>query len=222
MEKTVVFSRHGLTLMPQRAVWSAPRRTLWIADLHLGKAAGFRAHGQPAPHGTTEENLRRLDELIALTSPERFVVLGDFLHARESRSPILLNRLRAWRRAYLSMDCVVVRGNHDRRAGDPPPDCGFVCVDEPAIVSDVESRHYPLTEDAAHSEGGPVLCGHIHPVVRISGPARDRLRLPCFAVIGRQVILPAFGEFTGGSWIDPKAFNEIYLTTETTVHRYQP
>ena len=31
-----------------------------MADLHLGKAATYRALGQPVPAGTTRENLARL------------------------------------------------------------------------------------------------------------------------------------------------------------------
>ena len=45
-----------------------------------------------------------------------------------------------------------------------------------------------------------MLGGHLHPACRIHGRGRDSLRLPCFVSDGRQVILPAFGEFTGG-WI---------------------
>ena len=45
-----------------------------------------------------------------------------------------------------------------------------------------------------------VLGGHLHPACRIHGRGRDSLRLPCFVSDERQVILPAFDEFTGG-WI---------------------
>ncbi|MFA6207430.1 MAG: DEAD/DEAH box helicase, partial [Methylocystis sp.] len=49
----------GVVLLPQRAVWRVETRTLFIADAHLGKAATFRALGQPAPKGTTRDNLDR-------------------------------------------------------------------------------------------------------------------------------------------------------------------
>ena len=43
------------------------------------------------------------------------------------------------------------------------------------------------------------ICGHVHPVVRLSGGG-DRLRLPCFfwEADQRRLTLPAFGGFTGG------------------------
>ena len=71
----------SLTMLPQRGVWQASTRTLWVADLHLGKAATFRALGQPAPSGTTDENLRRLGALADDWRARRLIVLGDFLHA---------------------------------------------------------------------------------------------------------------------------------------------
>ena len=38
-----------LTFLPQRALWRAEGRELFVADLHLGKAEVFQAHGIPMP-----------------------------------------------------------------------------------------------------------------------------------------------------------------------------
>ena len=43
-----------------------------------------------------------------------------------------------------------------------------------------------------------VLAGQLHPACRITGAGRDSLRLPCFVLGAHQLVLPAFGEFTGG------------------------
>ena len=37
------FYWNDLALLPQRAVWRAADRTLFVADVHIGKAASFRA-----------------------------------------------------------------------------------------------------------------------------------------------------------------------------------
>ena len=93
---------------------------LFIADLHLGKAATYRALGQPVPSGTTGANLQRLSQLIAHYQPAQLVFLGDFLHAAQARTPTLLAALADWRAAHPDLACTLVRGNHDSRAGDPP------------------------------------------------------------------------------------------------------
>ena len=209
--------RHGLTLLPERAVWQQQTRTLWIADLHLGKAASFRALGQPAPPGTTQENLRRLGALIETHAARRLVVLGDFLHARAGRTPALFGQLADWRAAQGELECLVVRGNHDTHAGDAPEDCRFHAVDEPFTLAGVEGWH-----DAGRYVPAPadpmVLSGHLHPVARLTGRGRDRLRLPCFCLRRREVVLPAFGEFTGGHPVDPQEWGEVIVTTGTRLY----
>jgi metallophosphoesterase superfamily enzyme len=67
------------------------------------------------------------------------------------------------------------------------------------------------------SDDGYVLAGHVHPAVRLYGPARQRERLPCFA-FGRDVgILPAFGDFTGFGDVDPREFERIYAIADDRV-----
>jgi DNA ligase-associated metallophosphoesterase len=168
---------------------------LFIADLHLGKAASYRALGQPVPGGTTQENLARLDRLIERQAPRRIVFLGDFLHAAPARS--VLPAVEAWRARHPGLALTLVRGNHDSRAGDPPPGLAIEVVDEPWLLGPFACCHHPQ-QHPTHF----VLAGHLHPVCRLYGRGRDSLRLPCFVSESRQAILPAFGEFTGGWLMD--------------------
>ncbi|MEK4032436.1 ligase-associated DNA damage response endonuclease PdeM [Methylocystis sp. IM3] len=207
------YRHRGLVLLPQRAVWQAETRTLWIADLHLGKAASFRALGQPVPRGTTQENLARLGALADAHAARRLVVLGDFLHGRLGRNAGLFAQLRGWREARADLDCIVVRGNHDAQAGDAPAECGFTSVDEPFALDGVEGWHEARVSGA--EDGPTILAGHLHPVARLSGPGRDRLRLPCYCLRGREIVLPAFGEFTGGHPVDPCDWRQLVVTTGT-------
>ncbi len=80
----------AVELLPERALWWPARGLLFVADLHIGKAATYRALGQPVPGGTTQENLARLDALIARHAPAGIVFLGDFLHAAQARTPQVL------------------------------------------------------------------------------------------------------------------------------------
>ena len=190
------FDWNGLTLLPQRAVWREESSVLFVADVHLGKAAAFRAAGLPVPAGTTRENLARLDALIEALQPRRLVVLGDLFHARAAYRDATLQDVAAWRAKRSRLAVTLVAGNHDARAGAPPAVLDLELVDEPFALDGLELRHAPLDDDA---DGPPTLAGHLHPAARLSGRAHDSLRLPCFVMRGRQLILPAFGEFTGGS-----------------------
>ncbi|UJW83685.1 DEAD/DEAH box helicase [Hydrogenophaga sp. SL48] len=134
-----------------------------------------------------------MSELNALHRPERLVFLGDFLHAATGRTPPVLKALSDWRERHRSVTMTLVRGNHDHRAGDPPPEARIEVVDEPWLLGPFACCHHPQTH-ATHF----VLAGHLHPVCHLSGPARDAMRLPCFVSEPGQAVLPAFGAFTGG------------------------
>jgi len=102
-----------------------------------------------------------------------------------------------------------VRGNHDRHAGDPPPDWRLHCVDEPWRVGPWALVHHP-----APVAGAYVLAGHLHPAVRLGGRgarAQDRLRLPCFHFGPAVGVLPAFGAFTGQHVVRPAPGDRVFV-----------
>ena len=198
----------ALSLLPEAAAWHAVSRTLFVADLHLGKSATFRARGLPVPSGTTQDNLQRLAALAQRHAAARVVFLGDLLHSRHAQGAAAMTALRAWRDAHASLRCVLVRGNHDAHAGDPPSALGFEIVDEPWAVDGAPGLagcHHP--QRVAHAG---VLAGHWHPAITLRGPARDRQRLACFCLADGLLVLPAFGAFTGSSPHPPPAGSTCY------------
>jgi len=204
----LVVQGQSLTLLPERAALHAASRTLFIADLHLGKSASFRAQGLPVPAGTTHENLERLAALVARHDAARIVFLGDLLHSRHAQRAQAIAPLHAWRAAHAALRCLLVRGNHDAHAGDPPPSLGFEIVDEPWAVDEADGLvacHHPQ-----RVAGGTVLAGHWHPAIALRGPARDHERLACFCHLDGVLVLPAFGAFTGSSPQSPPAGSTCY------------
>ena len=180
-------------LLAAKALYWPEQQLLCVADAHFGKAAAYRAFGQPVPHGTTADNLARLDAVLAAYPCRQLVFLGDFLHARASRTPALMAALQEWRQRHPALICTLVRGNHDLRAGDPPVELNIEIVDEPLLIAPLALRHIP----AAHA-GHHVIAGHEHPVFRLMGKGRQQVRLPCFHTTAQMTVLPSFGDFTGG------------------------
>jgi DNA ligase-associated metallophosphoesterase len=194
------------------ALWSA-RRWMVVADAHFGKAATFRARGVPVPRGTTTGTLDRIDRLIKDHKPARLVFLGDLFHARESHASATLAALTAWRARHAAVDLVLVEGNHDRAAGRPPAVLGIEVVAEPWCVESLAFCHHPQ-----FVPGRVVLGGHLHPAVRIYGRADDSLRLPCFWLREGLVVLPAFGEFTGGARIVREPGDRVIAVAEDRLY----
>jgi metallophosphoesterase superfamily enzyme len=118
---TIEIRGERLLLLAERAAFWERRQTLLVADPHFGKAAAFRAASIPVPSGTTMEGIARLDTLVRTTGASRVVFLGDFLHARTGRTPDMLDAFQGWHESNRQIRLVLVRGNHDRQAGDPSP-----------------------------------------------------------------------------------------------------
>ncbi|GAA4858555.1 ligase-associated DNA damage response endonuclease PdeM [Luteimonas vadosa] len=175
-----------LRLLADRALHWPERARLVVADLHLGKGDVFRAAGIPVPSGGTAHDLERLATLLRDTRATALWVLGDFLHGPWP-DPVA-SAWRAFREAHADVDMLVVRGNHDRAL-----DAGAAGVREVArSIHDgpFEFRHAPPgTPGGAH-----VVCGHVHPVVRLRGAGR----FPLFWMQPDALVLPAFSRFSGG------------------------
>ncbi|HEY1394440.1 MAG TPA: ligase-associated DNA damage response endonuclease PdeM, partial [Methylibium sp.] len=159
-----------LVLLPDKAAYLPEVETLLVADAHIGKAVSFRKLGVPVPRGTTSGNLQRITALVAQTQAKRVVFLGDFLHSERSHAASTLGALARWRATHSQLELTLVRGNHDERAGDPPPSARFEVVDEPLMLGGFALCHYPKPR-----VGHFVLAGHSHPCVSLGGRAYDHL-----------------------------------------------
>lgn len=205
-DQTLTLAGEELRLLPERAIYWPRVATLLVADLHLGKAAAFRAAAIAVPEGAANADLARLGRLIERRNVRRLLILGDLLHARSGRTPAILAAVGVWRERYADLEITLVRGNHDAHSGDPPDEWNISCVDEPWRAGPFFLRHTPAT-----SVDGYVLAGHIHPAVSLVGAARQRMTLPCFWFGARVGVLPAFGGFTGVKTITPSPGDQVFV-----------
>lgn len=203
-----------LWLLADKAIYWPEQQALLIADIHFGKAAAYRQLGQPVPHGTTQANLQRLDSLLTRYPCSQLIFLGDFLHAPESQTPATLDQLHDWRARHPELAITLIRGNHDRRAGDPPATLNMIIVPEPLLLGPFALQHEPAPHATHH-----VLAGHLHPAFRLRGRGRQSLRLPCFCIGAHLSLLPAFGSFTGMMEVDADPGRRLFVVGDDTVSR---
>ena len=182
----VLLAGEPMRLLADRALYWPARRRLLLADLHLGKADTFRAAGIALPRGGTALDLARIAALVETTGAESLWVLGDMLHGR----PDLSSWRSAWdafRLRHPRLSIAVVDGNHDRaleRAGLDVERLGDAIHDGPFVLRHAPGRH----------ARGHVVCGHLHPVLKLPGQPRT----PAFWLQDGCTVLPAFSAFTGG------------------------
>ncbi len=209
---TIELAGETVVLLPERALFWPRRAALLIADPHWGKAAAFRAAGLAIPGGTTAGDLLRLGRALERTGAERLFILGDLLHARSGRAPATLAAITEWRHHHAEIDITFVPGNHDRRAGDPPPEWAFRAAAAPLLAPPFALLHAP-----AEVPAGYALAGHLHPAARLRGAGRQRLRLPCFWFGPRVGVLPAFGSFTGSAEVVPAPADRVFVLAEDEI-----
>lgn len=214
---TIEAGGRPLALLPQKAALLPDTGTLLVADVHFGKAVSFRTLGVPVPRGTTSETLARLSTLIDQHAVRRVVFLGDFLHAAQAHAPATLGALARWRARHAALELLLVRGNHDDRAGDPPPALRITVVDEPHAEAGFALCHHPRPR-----AGQYVLAGHLHPCITLGGRAHERLRLPCFHFGERVGVLPAFGAFTGMHPMTLVPGERVFVIADDSVRELPP
>lgn len=195
-----------IRLLPQRAAFVPAHGTLLVADAHVGKAASFRRLGVPVPRGTTGGTLARLTAAVRASGARRVVFLGDLLHSAHGRAAATLAAFTDWRREHRALELLLVRGNHDRHAGGPPPQWGIDVVDEGLRLGALALVHHPQPVADAYA-----LAGHVHPAVSVGRGSFDRVRLPCFHFGAEVGVLPAFGEFTGSHVVRPAPGDRVFV-----------
>jgi uncharacterized protein len=203
-----------VVLLPERALYYPAENALVVADLHWGKAASMRASHVPVPTGTTASDLARLSVALEACGADRLVILGDLLHARNGRQAGTLGAIAEWRALRPELEIVLVRGNHDTHAGDPPADLRIGCHDAPYDLGVFTCVHDP---DEQLFDGSFTLAGHVHPSITLTGRARQRLRLCCFVFSDSLGILPAFSSFTGGGMYDHVEGDRVFVIANDQV-----
>lgn len=189
------------------ALYWVEQRMLLISDVHLGKISHFRKHGSALPDGAIYKNFVKLDNAVEYFNPETICFLGDLFHSTLNNEWQLFAD---WVAA-TQLPIVLVAGNHDIISPHKYEDLGV------KIVSEWVLDGFLLTHHPEERESLFTLSGHIHPSVLLSGKGRQFIKLPCFFRSPKQMILPAFGEFTGTYTMEPQEHDTIYAISEDSV-----
>ena len=206
MSLEITVANEQLLLSADRAVYWPKKKTLLVADTHWGKAATLRAAAIPIPGGTTTADLDRLSVLLRDTGAQRMVLLGDAIHAKEGRAERTLRAVAEWREWHQGLEILLVRGNHDRRSGDPPSELRIECANAPYREAPFVFQHYP-----GEAKDGYALAGHMHPAIKLTGRGKEKRTLLCYWFTRCCGVLPAFGALTGAALVEREPEDRVYV-----------
>ncbi|HEY9645185.1 MAG TPA: ligase-associated DNA damage response endonuclease PdeM [Chroococcidiopsis sp.] len=201
-----------LRLLPERALYLSQQNLLLVSDVHLGKSENFQALGVPIPNSVNQASLDRLHRLCMQLQPDQLIILGDLFH---SKLGLVDEVIDAWLKFINSIEAKVVLlvGNHDRPLLPTIQQLSMDCIPDAIQLENIILSHEPNPQEDCIN-----ICGHIHPCVRIKTKL-DSLRLPCFYVdhSRRLLMLPSFGEFTGGHDLPITSASTAYVIVEQTI-----
>lgn len=212
MTLEIQINHHDFVLHCSGALYWVEKRMLLISDVHLGKVTHFRKYGAAIPSQARYTNFIRLDNAVEHFNPECIVFLGDLFHSTLNHEFELFED---WMER-TGLPIVLIAGNHDIISPYRYTELGVTVVSE-WVLDGFLLTHYPEERNGCFT-----LCGHIHPAVLLEGFGRQYLKLPCFFRNSFQMILPAFGEFTGTYIMEPQQGDVIYAITKEDVVEIKP
>ncbi|MBD3581354.1 ligase-associated DNA damage response endonuclease PdeM [Flavobacterium selenitireducens] len=193
---------HGnhFVLHASGAVFWKERNMLLISDVHLGKVSHFRKHGIALPKAAFTGNFERLTAVADYFQAEIVCFLGDLFHSSlNSEWDVFSDWVNSRPENFL-----LIIGNHDILQPEKYESIGM------AIASELKVGNFLFTHEPEEQDGYFTFCGHIHPGINLRGAGRQSMDLPCFFQSKNQMILPAFGEFTGKWIMEPCQGDLIY------------
>ena len=207
----ITIRNQQLALLPQKALFWIEKKYLILSDLHLGKTGHFRKSGIAAPGKANLKNIERLSSLVNDIQPKKILFLGDLFHSSANREWF---QFEEWRKTFPELSILLVTGNHDQLHSS------FYQSADIEVIDRLELENFLFVHDASDlqkSSDTTIISGHIHPGVKLKGKGKQKLRLPCYSISDHQIILPAFGEFTGLHIIQPDENRKIFLIVENSV-----
>lgn len=207
--KNIFIQKETVTLTNQRAVFWEKEKALILSDLHIGKTAHFRKNGIALANHIMKNDLERLSVLIEFFQPEKFIVVGDLLHAGDNSD---VDEFCTWRNQYPDLQFYLIEGNHDRISESLEKK---LCLNYKAAVLEMGAVTFIHDFDVARS--GFQITGHIHPGFVLNSAVKN-IRLPCFALSNNQLLLPAFSEFTGLDTKNLPRNSKLFVFTDAEIY----
>jgi len=213
MPLTIDLVGEHIELLPERAIRIPRLNALLLSDVHLGKAAHFRAHGLAVPDAVFTHDLDRLASLASRYSDDIYIV-GDLVHKTHNHEWERFAALRAsWKQRVM-----LIVGNHDRFVDDYATSASIDLADR----YDLGPFHLVHKPDDHRDTDAYGICGHEHPAIVLSGKSSQQIRLPAFVATSRRFLLPAFGRFTGTHVVDLEDEDRAWVLVDETIIAVPP
>lgn len=194
-------------LTHEKAIFWKDRKSLIVADIHLGKTGHFRKSGIGVPSTIYKEDLHRLFNMLVYFRAEQLIVVGDMFHSRHNKEFELFKK---WRKDCSGLSIELIKGNHDVVGEEWYRDANIATYETKTYDRQFSFVHDITEVNKLQDPGEFTFSGHMHPAVMLRGGGRQSLSFPCYYFRKQFGVLPAFSHFSGHMSIKPSADDYIF------------
>tara|TARA_B100000123_G_scaffold270861_1_gene249493 strand:- start:164 stop:799 length:636 start_codon:yes stop_codon:yes gene_type:complete len=187
----------------RKAIYWEDTSSLILSDVHVGKLNHFQKNGIPIPSDGSRDNLVNIKNLVNEYDPTQIYILGDLFHSSYNKE------WDDWL-IYFSKSEIkftLILGNHDQY------DSKKILNSNITLMNQLNTGPFLFTHIPVKGFDEFNICGHVHPAVKLRGLGRQYMKLNCFYISDNQLILPAFGTFTGSHILKPNKTDHVICLT---------
>lgn len=213
--KTLNFCNHGLQICKEGVLFWLEKEIAIVSDLHLEKGSSYASSGQYIPPYDSEETLLKLLDILNNYKVRKVILLGDTFHDKDAflrMTPKVRFLFEDFTKKY---EVIFILGNHENKIK-----IEGIKFHQEYIVDNIHFLHEAIQKNINQ------ISGHFHPVASIKVSSK-KITSKCLIHSNNHIILPSFGEFTGGLNINDPVLKpfisgdyNIYFLTKKSIYKF--
>ena len=213
--KVINFNNHKFQISKEGILFWFDKQIAIIADLHLEKGSSFGPSGQFLPPYDSEETLKKIFKTIKNHKIKTIILLGDTFHDKNAFDRMSEKVFILFKSLIEKYKVIFILGNHESKF-----EIGRINFLNEYVIDDIHFIHQALPTSIFQ------ISGHFHPVASVKSSIK-KITAKCLLHTNNHIILPSFGQYTGGLNINSPVFkpfvnndSKIYMLTKKSIYKF--
>ena len=213
--RTINFNNHKFQISKEGILFWFDKQIAIIADLHLEKGSSFGPSGQFLPPYDSEETLNKIFKTIKNHKIKTIILLGDTFHDKNAFDRMSEKVFILFKSLIEKYEVIFILGNHENKL--KIDNINFL---NEYVIDDIHFIHQALQTSIFQ------ISGHFHPVASVKSSIK-KITAKCLLHTNNHIILPSFGQYTGGLNINNPVFkpfvnndSKIYMLTKKSIYKF--
>ncbi len=195
--KIINFHNHKFKILKEGILFWLEKEIAIVSDLHLEKGSSFASTGQFIPPYDSEETLNNLLNILDNYKVKKVILLGDTFHDEDAFHRMSFKAKSLFNYLIKNYEVIFILGNHEKKMK-----IKNIKFFKEYVINGLNFLH------KSEKKNMPEIFGHYHPVVTIRVGSR-KITAKCLIQTDYSLILPSFGEYTGGLNIKDKIYKSL-------------